>query len=148
MTRNIPQLLGTARQWFETALGAAMEADGEQPISWAQQLVFSALDPDGTSIAELARRMGVARQSAHQAVHALIAMGLLSQAPDPGSARRRLIRMTEEGLRVDAVARSHIARLERILASRIGAAAVSSLTEVLRADWGPPPTPPFTQPGS
>ncbi|ROO86192.1 DNA-binding MarR family transcriptional regulator [Actinocorallia herbida] len=141
MAQNLPQLLGAARHWFETGLASAMEADGEQPISYAQQLVFSALDAEGTTVAELARRMGVARQSAHQAVHALIGMGLLCQEPDPDSARRRRIRMTAEGRRIDAVARGHIARMEGALADRIGPATVTALTEALRTDWGPPLTP-------
>lgn len=140
--QNLPQRLGAARHWFESALAAAMEAEGEQPVSYAQQLVFAALDPEGTTVAELARRMGVARQSAHQAVHALIKIGLLRQEPDPDSARRRRILMTAEGRRVDAVARAHIAGLEEILAGRIGAPAVAALTGALCLDWGPPPRPP------
>ncbi|WP_106400146.1 MarR family winged helix-turn-helix transcriptional regulator [Actinocorallia populi] len=136
--RNLPQLLGDARRWFDEALAEAMRAAGEKPVTIGQQAVFAALDPGGTTVAELSRRMGVTRQSTHQAVQALVRLGLLEQSPDPASARRLRTVMTEEGHRVDRVARAQIARLEEELAGRIGGAALRELRRALSADWGPP----------
>ncbi|MFF0459742.1 MarR family winged helix-turn-helix transcriptional regulator [Streptomyces mexicanus] len=136
---NLPQLFTEARRWFEDALFASMEAAGEQPVTTAQASVFALLDAEGTTVSELARRMGVTRQTAHQAVHGLIGTGLLEQVPDPGSARRRLIRTTAEGQRVHERARATIAVIESVLAERIGAAGVQALRGGLTADWGPPP---------
>ncbi|MFF8596907.1 MarR family winged helix-turn-helix transcriptional regulator [Streptomyces sp. NPDC015220] len=136
---NLPQLFSEARRWFEDALFASMEAAGEQPVTTAQASVFAMLDTDGTTVSELARRMGVTRQTAHQAVHGLIGMELLEQVPDPGSARRRLIRTTAEGRRVHERAQATIAVIESVLAERIGAADVRSLRLGLTADWGRPP---------
>ncbi|MBC2869923.1 MarR family winged helix-turn-helix transcriptional regulator [Streptomyces mexicanus] len=136
---NLPQLFTEARRWFEDALFASMEAAGEQPVTTAQASVFALLDAEGTTVSELARRMGVTRQTAHQAVHGLIGMGLLEQVPDPGSARRRLIRTTAEGQRVHERAQATIAVIESVLAERIGAAGVQALRGGLTADWGQPP---------
>ncbi|MEU6894623.1 MarR family winged helix-turn-helix transcriptional regulator [Streptomyces sp. NPDC046557] len=136
---NLPQLLTRAKRWFEDALLAAMRAAGEQPVTAAQAAVFAVLDDEGTSIAELARRVGVTRQTAHQAVHSLIGMGLLEQVPDPASARSTLVRVTAEGGRVHRRALGAIAVIEDVLTERIGAAPATALRAALTADWGEPP---------
>jgi DNA-binding MarR family transcriptional regulator len=136
---TVPQLFAEARRWFEDALFAGMEAAGEQPVTSAQASVFALLDAEGTTVSELSRRLGVTRQTAHQTVHGLIAMGLLEQLPDPGSARRILIRMTAEGRRVHERAQATIAVIESVLAERIGHPALDALRQALTADWGEPP---------
>ncbi|MGW7265337.1 MarR family winged helix-turn-helix transcriptional regulator [Streptomyces sp. NPDC054842] len=136
---NLPQLLTEAKRWFDDALMASMESAGEQPVSTAQAAVFAMLDAEGTTVSELARRIGVTRQTVHQAVHGLIAMGLLQQVPDPGSARRRLIRTTAEGLRVHERAQAAIGVIESVLADRIGSSGADALRQALTADWGRPP---------
>nr|BFD80990.1 hypothetical protein StreXyl84_03910 [Streptomyces sp. Xyl84] len=96
-------------------------------------------DTEGTTVSGLARRMGVTRQTAQQAAHGLIGMGLLEQVPDPRSARRRLIRRTAEGQRVHERAQATIDVVESVLAERIGAAGVRSLRQGRTADRGEPP---------
>ncbi|GCD32350.1 MarR family transcriptional regulator [Streptomyces chrestomyceticus JCM 4735] len=138
--RNLPQLLGDARRWFEEGLLAAVEAGSATPVSPTQTQLFAVLDGEGTTVSELARRMGVTRQTAHQAVHSLIAAGLLEQVPDPASARQRLIRRTEEGERAHRRAVRTIEQLEDQLAERIGREAADALRAALEAPWGPPPS--------
>ncbi|UNS99942.1 MarR family winged helix-turn-helix transcriptional regulator [Streptomyces tubbatahanensis] len=138
--RNLPQLLGEARRWFDEALLAALAEAGAEPVSPTQTQLFAALDEEGTTVAALARRMGVTRQTAHQAVHGLVAAGLLERAPDPASARQRLIRRTGEGERVHGQAERILDELEARLAERIGTQAVAALRAALEAPWGPPPT--------
>ncbi|GGT85619.1 MULTISPECIES: MarR family winged helix-turn-helix transcriptional regulator [Streptomyces] len=139
--RNLPQLLGDARRWFEEGLLAALEAAGAMPVTPTQAQLFAVLDDRGTTVSELARRMGVTRQTAHQAVHGLIAAGLLDQTPDPASARRRLIRRTESGERTHRQAVAILERLEEQLADRIGRETVAALRTALETPWGPPPSP-------
>ncbi|MFJ3669714.1 MarR family winged helix-turn-helix transcriptional regulator [Streptomyces sp. NPDC090106] len=135
---NMPQLLGGARRWFDEGLLAALEAARIAPVSTVQLHIFTVLDEDGTTVSELARRMGVTRQTAHQAVHGLVATGLLEQVPDPDSARRKLIRRTAEGRRTHERATALVDELERTLAGRIGAENVEALRAVLEQPWGPP----------
>ncbi|MET9361802.1 MarR family winged helix-turn-helix transcriptional regulator [Streptomyces sp. NPDC006632] len=137
--RNLPQLLAEAKRWFDDALLASMRAAGEQPVTVGQAAVFAALDDEGTTVSALARSMGVTRQTAHQAVHALIGMGLLEQTADPASARSRLIRPTAEGSRVHRRAQNTLAVIEGVLAERIGADAVGALREALTVPPGEPP---------
>ncbi|QEV18320.1 MarR family winged helix-turn-helix transcriptional regulator [Streptomyces alboniger] len=137
--RDLTQLLGEARRWFEEGLSAAMAAAGETPVSPTQVQLCSVLDDEGTTVSELARRMGVTRQTAHQAVHGLVAAGILEQVPDPASARQRLIRRTPEGERAHRRARAAIARLEEQLAERIGEELTGALRTALETPWGPVP---------
>ncbi|MDT0608994.1 MarR family winged helix-turn-helix transcriptional regulator [Streptomyces lancefieldiae] len=136
---NMPMLLAGARRWFDDALMASMRAAGEQPLSSAQGQVFALLDAEGTTVAELARRLGVTRQTAHQAVHGLLALGLLEQVADPSSARNRLIRITAEGMRVHRRAQATLTVVEDVLAERIGAAAATALRDALTLPRGEPP---------
>ncbi|MBT2470346.1 winged helix-turn-helix transcriptional regulator [Streptomyces sp. ISL-66] len=136
--RNLPQLLEEARRWFEEGLLAALEAAGAVPVSATQARLFAVLDDEGTTVSELARRMGVTRQTAHQAVHGLVATGLLEQVPDPASARQRLIRRTRDGERAHRRARAILDRLEGQLAERIGQETVEALRAALQTPWGPP----------
>ncbi|KOG41177.1 MarR family winged helix-turn-helix transcriptional regulator [Streptomyces decoyicus] len=139
--RNLPQLLGDARRWFEEGLLAALEAGGAARVSPAQAQLFAVLDDQGTTVSELARRMGVTRQTAHQAVHGLVTAGLLAQVPDPAATRRRLIRRTVEGERAHRQACHILERLEEQLAERIGRGQVDALRTVLETPWGRPPFP-------
>ncbi|MFF1375795.1 MarR family winged helix-turn-helix transcriptional regulator [Streptomyces sp. NPDC058308] len=139
--RNLPQLLGEARRWFEEGLLAAMDAAGATPVSPTQVQLFAVLDDEGTTVSELARRMGVTRQTAHQAVHGLVGAGLLEQAPDPASARQRLIRRTADGERAHREATAVLTRMEETLADRIGTALLHTLRTALETPWGPPPEP-------
>ncbi|MGX5185941.1 MarR family winged helix-turn-helix transcriptional regulator [Streptomyces avermitilis] len=138
--KNLPQLFLEAKRWFDDALLASMRAAGEQPVSIAQGAVFAVLDDEGTSISELARRIGITRQTAHQAVHGLIGMGLLEQVPDPASARSSLVRTTAEGTRVHQRAQTALALIEQVLADRIGADAATALRRALSEPWGQPPS--------
>lgn len=138
--RNLPQLLGDARRWFEEGLLAGLEEAGATLVSPTQVQLFAVLDDQGTTVSELARRMGVTRQTAHQAVHGLVAAGLLEQVPDPASARQRLIRRTPEGERAHRLAGIILDRLEVRLAERIGREAVDALRATLEAPWGRPPS--------
>ncbi|MFD7292505.1 MarR family winged helix-turn-helix transcriptional regulator [Streptomyces sp. NPDC059897] len=136
--RDLPQLLGDARRWFEDGLLAELESQGVAPITPTQVQLFAMLDTDGTTVSELARRMGVTRQTVHQAVRTLIEDGLLQQVPDPASARQRLVRRTAHGRRAHERARRALDGLEARLAERIGEDALGALRAALEAPWGGP----------
>ncbi len=137
--RSLPQLLTEARRWFEEALLASLEEAEVAPVSPTQVQLFAVLDLEGTTVSELARRTGVTRQTAHQAVHGLVAAGLLEQTPDPASGRQRLIRRTPQGERAHRQAGVVLERLEDELAERIGRPAVDALRTALEMPWGAPP---------
>lgn len=134
-TPLIAPLLRQAYRWFSDAVAAGIAERHGQPLSLTQIDIFAKLDVDGTTIAELARRSGIARQSAHQAVGELVKAGLLRVDPDPSSARNKLVRPTTAGLAALRLARTVMADVENELAARIGADNVARLRALLDVDW-------------
>jgi len=111
-------LLLNASRWFDRRLLSELESRGWPRLSPAQSLVFAHLDPAGTSPAELARRLGTARQSTHELVAALQTAGLLALQDDPGRRRGRLVTLTPQGRALAADARAVLYDLERGLGPR------------------------------
>jgi DNA-binding MarR family transcriptional regulator len=135
----LARLLWRAHSWFRSALVAALEAqDDPNAISPAQVTLLSQLPMEGTSIAELARRLGVSPPTAHQWVHELAAMDIVTVETRASSARTKLVRLTETGQRRRVQALQVMAGLEAALADRIGPAAVAALRGALEAPWGRP----------
>lgn len=66
--------------------------------------VLQAIGADGTTAANLGRRLGVSKQAAGKTVDALERLGYVEKVDDPGDARRRLVRRTPRGN--DLLARS------------------------------------------
>ncbi|WP_329108429.1 MarR family winged helix-turn-helix transcriptional regulator [Micromonospora sp. NBC_01699] len=66
--------------------------------------VFQAIGPDGTTAAELGRRLGVSKQAAGKTIDGLERLGYVVRESDPRDARRRVVRLTERG--VDSLVRS------------------------------------------
>ncbi len=130
------QLLLKAFRWFDESLRATLVARGWPEMSAAQSMVFAVLDQDGTSTAELARRIGVSRQAVHQTVKDLEALGLVEQVPEPGDGRVRLVRLTTQGRANVAAALGAFIDLEAELARRIGVGHAAGLRRALEAEWG------------
>jgi DNA-binding MarR family transcriptional regulator len=113
-------------------LVAGLEAAGVEPITPAHTTVLAHLDDDAAlSIAELARRAGVTRQTMHRAVAQLVDEGLLTSRPGAGFPRSTLIEYSDVGRQRRAVAMGVLRRLERELGERWGAGDVAHLREVL-----------------
>jgi DNA-binding MarR family transcriptional regulator len=135
----LARLLWRAHSWFRSALVAALEAqDDPNAISPAQVTLLSQLPLEGTSIAELARRLGVSPPTAHQWVHELAAMDIVTVETRASSARTKLVRLTETGQRRRVQALQVMSGLEAALADRIGSAVVAALRDALEAPWGRP----------
>jgi DNA-binding MarR family transcriptional regulator len=130
-----------AANWFDDALRSRLAAGGVS-ISRSQSHVFAALDPSGSSVAELARRVGVTRQSMHRTVGELVDLGLVQVQPDPVDRRAGVVRLSPTGLEQVRRAVVELSRIESELSGRIGADAVAGLRTALARDWGEPPTSP------
>ncbi|MGH2713428.1 MAG: MarR family winged helix-turn-helix transcriptional regulator [Thermoleophilaceae bacterium] len=135
---NLGRLLLSGFRWFDDGLRRNLAAQGWPPISSGQSLVFAYLDPGGTTISELGRRIGVSRQAVHQMTTALAAAGLVELRPCPGDARSKLVVLTAEGRRSVPAALAIFDQLEELLAARIGKRRAADLRVALEADWGSP----------
>ncbi|WDV49919.1 MarR family winged helix-turn-helix transcriptional regulator [Streptomyces coeruleorubidus] len=133
------RLLWRAHNWFRAALTTAFEAQEDgSAISAAHVTLLSQLPSEGASIAELARRLGVSAPTAHQWVHELVAMGVVTVESDPRSARSKLVLLSAAGVRRRAETMQILAGLEAALAGRVGADTVTALRAALEEPWGSP----------
>jgi DNA-binding MarR family transcriptional regulator len=134
----LARLLLDGFKWFETGLLHRLADAGYPDLRVSHSALFAALDRSGTRPAELARRLGVTRQSAHQTIHELVEMGLLELVADPEDRRASIARLTDEGREHVDVARRIFRDLERQLKERVGVRRVEALRETLSRDWGEP----------
>jgi DNA-binding MarR family transcriptional regulator len=93
--------------------------------------VFGFLDAGGTQVSELARRAQVTKQSMGELVAHLERHGYVERVPDPGDGRARLVRATDRGREVYAVASEVVDELERDWTARLGAAKMRQLRGLL-----------------
>jgi DNA-binding MarR family transcriptional regulator len=85
-------------------LHAELARQGHPDLRPMHGFVFQAIGPDGTTAAELGRRLGISKQAAGKTVDALERLGYAERGPDPADARRKVVRLT--GRAVDALQRS------------------------------------------
>ena len=129
-------LLQRGARWFSEELLARLDAAGVAPITPAHAAVLAHLDHGASlSIAELARRAGVTRQTMHRAVTQLVDEGLLVSTPGPGFPRSTLIGLTVAGCRRRDVASGILRDLERDLASRLAPGELTTLRDSLTRAW-------------
>ena len=121
-------------EWTRRSPGSLWTA----PPGTRHSALFAALDRDGTRPAELARRLGVTRQSVHQTLHELVDMGLLKLIADPVDRRATIAQLTPQGREHLRVARRIFRDLERELEDRIGTKNAEALRCSLSLDWGDP----------
>lgn len=125
-------LLQRSVRWFSDELLERLDAAGVDPITPAHTTVLAHLGSDTSlSIAELARRAGVTRQTMHRAVTQLVDEGLLTSTPGPGFPRSTLIGVTDAGSRRRVIALGILHDLEQVLCDRLGPDALTQLRESL-----------------
>jgi DNA-binding MarR family transcriptional regulator len=129
-------LLQRGVRWFSDELVERLADAGVDPITPAHAAVLAHLDDAAAlSIAELARRAGVTRQTMHRAVTQLVDEGLLANTPGPGFPRSSLIGLTAAGRQRRDIASGILRDLEHELAGRLGAGTLAELREGLTRAW-------------
>jgi len=136
---SLPARLLAAADWFNESLSTAMEAAGWPFLNRSQSLLFVSIDDDGTRPAELARRLGITRQSMQELLRKLRDHDLIAIDVDPADGRATIVRLAPRAHLLGRDAAIISARLEAELARRIGAETVTQLHAALEADWGDPP---------
>ena len=86
------------------ALHAELARQGHPALRPLHGFVFQAIGPDGTTAAELGRRLGISKQAAGKTITTLEHLGYLERSPDARDARRKVVRLTGRG--TDALVRS------------------------------------------
>src|SRR5260370_42696009 len=101
---ELPLRLLLASRVLIDELHAELARQGHPDTRPMHGFVFQAIGPDGTTAAELGRRLGISKQAAGKTVDSLERLGYLERGPDPRDARRKVVRLT--GRAVDVLERS------------------------------------------
>lgn len=121
---------------LQDELVEGLAAAGVEPITPAHTIVLAHLgDGVALSVAELARRAGVTRQTMHRAVRQLVDEGLLTRRPGSGFPRTTLIAYSAAGRRRRVVAMGVLLEAERVLGERLGDAELVRLRSTLDRVW-------------
>ncbi len=103
---------------------------GQTSARWQ---VLGAVDREPRTVSQIARMMGLTRQSVQRTADRLHAEGLVAHTDNPAHRRAKLVTLTARGRRVlDAITQQQIAWANR-LGARIGAAELGQALRVLQA---------------
>jgi DNA-binding MarR family transcriptional regulator len=94
---ELPLLLaGTFRALID-ALHQELARQGHPEARPLHGFALQALGPDGATISDLGRRLGVSKQAAAKTAASLEQVGYLRRVPDPRDARAQLLLRTDHG---------------------------------------------------
>jgi DNA-binding MarR family transcriptional regulator len=114
-------------------LHAELARQGHPELRPLHGFVFQAIGPDGTTAAELGRRLGVSKQAAGKTIDSLARLGYVARGRDPRDARRKVVHLTDRGR--DSLARSAriFDQLRAGWAARLGPERLRAMEEDLRS---------------
>ncbi|MEV0282330.1 MarR family winged helix-turn-helix transcriptional regulator [Streptomyces sp. NPDC050610] len=95
--------------------------------------VFQAIGPDGTTAADLGRRLGVSKQAAGKTVDTLERLGYVERGTDPRDARRKIVQLTDRGTDCLALSARIFDRLRAGWAQTLGEERLRALEVDLRS---------------
>jgi DNA-binding MarR family transcriptional regulator len=125
--------------WFDGALQKSLDARGYGGVRRLESMAMVYVHAGIRRPSELARLLGVTRQSMNTALRELEEKRLVYMAPDPEDARCKLVTFAPEGAGMRAEALEIVRGLEAELEARLGAKTVESLARIVSADWGEAP---------
>ena len=125
--------------WFDGALQKSLDARGHGGVRRLESMAMVYVHAGVRRPSELARLLGVTRQSMNTALRELEQKGLIYMAPDPEDARCKLVSFAPEGAEMRQEALEIVMTLEAELEARLGAKTVSDLARIVSADWGEAP---------
>jgi DNA-binding MarR family transcriptional regulator len=129
---NLAILLREPFRAMSEELMGELAASGHPDVRFAHGSVFQFLDDDGTRVGVLAERAQVSKQAMAQLVAHLEEHGYVERVPDPHDRRATLVRATERGREVFAIARAVTADVDARLRRRLGDAKVEQLRTLLQ----------------
>jgi len=129
---NLAILLREPFRAMTDELMGELAARGHPEVRFAHASVFQFLDDDGTGVGMLAERARVTKEAMAQLVAHLEHHGYLERVRDPHDRRAKLVRATDRGREVFAIARALMADIDARLSTRLGDAKLRRLRTLLR----------------
>ena len=129
--RNLGLLLREPYRIGSEELHRQIAERGHPQIRAPHGNVFQFLDDRGTQVSELARRAQITKQSMAELVAHLEHHGYVERVAHPQDRRAKLVRATDRGREVYALAREIVADMEREWTARLGESKMRRLRELL-----------------
>ena len=129
---NLAILLREPFRAMTDELMVRLAALGHPEVRAAHGAVFEFLDDAGTRVSVLADRARMTKQSMTELVAHLERHGYVERVPDPADGRAKLVRATDRGREVYAIARDAMRDVQERLDARLGAERMATLRELLQ----------------
>lgn len=128
-----------AFMWLDRGLQENLEAAGLPHVRRLESMVMLYASMGVLRPTELAKTLGVTRQSINSAIRELEDKALVELVTDPADGRCKMLRFTKAGDPIRRQATAIMGGLEATLAERIGERNLTHLHQALSADRGAPP---------
>ena len=125
--------------WFDGALQQNLDQRGWGGVRRLESMTMVYVHSGITRPTELARLIGVTRQSMNTALRELEEKQLVRLVPDPDDKRCKIVTFDPAGATMRAEALDVMEGLEALLNERLGEGAADKLAALLDADWGEAP---------
>lgn len=129
--------------WFDESLQRQNKAAGYPEMSRSKSLIMLSIAQGMQRPIQIAEKIGLTRQAVHFALKELQDEGLISMEDDPDDKRAKRVFFSEDDKREEMRLFSieALARIEAVLAERVGRRNFEIFRNVLQADWGDYVTP-------
>ncbi|NMG17217.1 MarR family winged helix-turn-helix transcriptional regulator [Aromatoleum bremense] len=133
--KSLRQLLLMRSEWFEERVFSGAATKGYGFVTPAMVRLFAHMGRRPVSIPELARRLSISRQAVHVTIHEAMRHGVVEFEECAFDKRMKLVKFSDAGLRMLAVAESTMDSVQQELEARIGKKDVESLRRILEKTW-------------
>lgn len=133
--KSLRSLLRSRLEWVEEHLMDNAEKNGYGYVTPSMARLYSYLGAAPIPMSELARRLKISRQAVHQLVTEGINSKFLEVVDSPADKRIKLVKFSDEGQKMSAVAIAEIHQAEQDLMKIIGEDNVKELRRILELAW-------------
>jgi DNA-binding MarR family transcriptional regulator len=126
--------------WFDDGLQSYLQAQGWHQVTRSQSMVMANVVVGVGKPSDIARNLGLSRQSVHTTIMQMAKMGMVELNHDPEDGRAWIVTVSEKGRAMGRDADDAIAALTTELRRRIGSRNVDNLIKAFREEWGEAPT--------
>jgi DNA-binding MarR family transcriptional regulator len=95
--RNLVRLIRLVERHTATNIGKMLEQHGYAPLTARHLQVFESLDPNGSSIVQMAQNAAISKQAMSKLVKDVAAEGFVEALPDERDSRFIVVKLTPKG---------------------------------------------------
>ena len=95
--RNLVRLIRLVERHTATNVGKLLEQNGYAPLTARHLQVFESLDPNGSSIVQMAQNAAISKQAMSKLVKDVAAEGFVEALPDERDSRFIVVKLTPKG---------------------------------------------------